>query len=84
MYNHSKITYPHENTIARESCLKKLTLELDLLMGSWNKKMTKGPLTVFVSFLQHYCYRFYVSLTTVCCIFAGDHTNYPIHFLHIC
>lgn len=38
MYNYSKITYPQENIIVRESCLKKL-LEPDLLMGSWNKKL---------------------------------------------
>lgn len=65
MYNYSKITYSHGNTIVSESCLTKLTLELDLLMGFWNKKiMTKGHLTFF--FLQHSFYRFYVSLTTVC------------------
>lgn len=67
IYNYSKITYPRENTIVSESCFTKLTLELDLLMGFWNKKiMTKGHLTVFSFFLQHSFYRFYVSLTTVC------------------
>lgn len=62
MYNHSEITYPRANTIVRESCLKKLVLELDLLMGSWNKKLYLGPSPVFSSLLQHYCYRFYIFL----------------------
>lgn len=39
------------------------------------KNMTKGAFTVSFSFLQHYCYRFYVSLTRVCCVFTGDLTN---------
>lgn len=70
MYNHSEITYSHENTIVRDFTSKKMDIRTRLLMGSWNKKIiTKGSLPVFL-FPAHYCYKFHLffdnSLLHIC------------------
>lgn len=70
MYNHSEITYSHENTVVRDFTSKKWILELDYWWVPGIKKIiTKGSLPVFL-FSAHYCYKFYLffdnSLLDIC------------------
>jgi hypothetical protein len=81
MYNHSKTTHIK---IKQQKALasKKLILELDWPMNSWNRKiMTKGTLTVLIFFWNITTIDFF---TSICWIFAGNHRKQAIGLLHMC